>query len=526
MKTEKKLSLFLISSIAFFSIVSFLLYTFIGNTIIEQSQLNKNILPAVKISFVIFTIFIGSIIFISVCCLRSYFFTPLQKISEAMKTENTNSLSTIKTQNTEFGKIAQQLESYLEQKRAFKNEIQSRIQTENELKDAVLQIEQATLAKARAENATGAKSEFLSTMSHEIRTPLNGVIGVVNLLKEEDLTERQKEYVDILAYSSKHLVSLVSDILDFTKIEKGKIDLDVASFNLQSVCESIHHLYKITANNKNLQFNYTPDSQVSFSIYGDSVRLSQILTNLVGNAIKFTQKGRVNFSYKQIATTPKSCTIEFTISDTGIGIEENEQAQIFDGFSQANNKIASSYGGTGLGLSICKKLIELQGGILEMKSEFGKGTIFSFCLAFETHPYEILLEPTKVIIHNADSLQGMKVLVAEDNSINVLVLKRFLEKWGVLCTVTPNGKEAVEAINKDDFDLVLMDIHMPEMNGEEATKIIRASENKKVAATPIVALTATASVDVQKTLMASGFTNYLSKPFNPESLFRLLKKHY
>ena len=363
-------------------------------------------------------------------------------------------------------------------------------------------------------------------MSHEIRTPLNGVIGVVNLLKEENLTERQKEYVDILSYSSKHLLSLVSDILDFTKIEKGKIDLNVESFNVQSVCESIHHLYKITANNKNLAFTYSPDPQVSYSIYGDSVRLSQILTNLVGNAIKFTQHGVVKFTYKQIAATSKSCTIEFTVSDTGIGIAENEQANIFDGFSQANNKIASSYGGTGLGLSICKKLIKLQGGKLNMESDFGKGTTFSFCLAFETHPYEILPEPTASLIHTANSLQGMKVLVAEDNNINILVLKRFLEKWGVLCTVTLNGKEAIAAINKDDFDVVLMDIHMPEMNGEEATKIIRASENAKIAAMPIVALTATASVDVQRTLMASGFTNYLSKPFNPEGLFRLLKKYY
>ena len=526
MNTKKKLSLFLIFSIAFFGMASFLLYYFIYHQVINKNQENENVVAAIKYSFFIFTLIIGTVIFISVRVLKKHFFAPLEKIAQAMKEENTDNLDYIKTQKTTFAKIALQLDSYLKQKQAFKNEISGRIQTENELKEAVEQIETATLAKARAENATGAKSEFLSTMSHEIRTPLNGIIGVVNLLKEEDLTDRQKEYVDILSYSSKHLVSLVSDILDFTKIENGKIDLEVASFNLQSVCESIHHLYKITANNKNLEFNYTPDSQVSYSIYGDSVRLSQILTNLVGNAIKFTQKGLVDFSYKQIAATSKSCTIEFTISDTGIGIIENEQANIFNGFSQANNKIASSYGGTGLGLSICKKLIELQGGKLNMKSDFGKGTTFSFCLAFETHPYEVLPEPTKALTHTADSLQGMKVLVAEDNNINVLVLKRFLEKWGVICTVTLNGKEAVAAVSKDDFDLVLMDIHMPEMNGEEATKIIRASENKKIASIPIVALTATASVDVQKILMASGFTNYLSKPFNPESLFRLLKKHY
>ena len=525
MRTEKKLSLFLISSIAFFAVASFILYFFVKQQILQQPN-SESLLQNTKTAFLVFTLLLGSIIFLTVRYLRANIFDPMEKISTAMEEENTSTLQNIKTKSTTLGKIANKIDLYFNQKQAYKKEIQSRIQTENELKSAVEEIEHATLAKARAENATGAKSEFLSTMSHEIRTPLNGVIGVVNLLKDEKLTERQKEYVDILSYSSKHLVSLVSDILDFTKIEKGKIDLEISSFNLQSVCESIHHLYKITANDKKIKFNYTPDPQVSYSIYGDSVRLSQILTNLVGNAIKFTQEGTVNFSYRQIATTTKSCTIEFTVTDTGIGIEEDEQGQIFDGFSQANNKIAGTFGGSGLGLSICKKLIELQGGKLNMESVIGQGTKFYFCLAFETSPYEVLLEPAKAITYSANSLQGMKALVAEDNNINALVLKRFLEKWGVLCTITVNGKEAVETITKDDFDIVLMDIHMPVMNGEEATKQIRALENKKVADLPIIALTATASADVQKTLMASGFSNYLSKPFNPESLFRLLKKYY
>jgi len=499
------------------------LYVYLKNNINGDSGNFQNTILAGFIGFTIFAIIVIALLGFY---FNQYFFKPLNKIATAMSNDNSSSLQNISTKNTDLGRVAQKIKLYLSQKEAFQEEIKNRKQTETELKQALLETEKATLDKARAENATGAKSEFLSTMSHEIRTPLNGLIGVVNLLKEETLTTRQKEYVDILSYSSKHLVALVSDILDFTKIEEGKVGLDKSSFNLNSVCEAVHHLYKITAENKSIQFKYIPDEVVSYSIYGDSVRLNQILTNLVGNAIKFTQKGCVTFSYKQIAKSDKSCTIEFVIEDTGIGIAENEQAQIFNVFSQANNKIASTFGGTGLGLAICKKLIELKGGTLKMNSVLGKGTVFSFCLSFETSPYQTLPEVTQTNFLNTETLQGMKVLVAEDNNINILVLKRFLEKWGVLTTVVLNGKDALEAIEQQQFDLVLMDIHMPVMNGEEATKIIRANSNTTISQLPVVALTATASVDAQQSLLASGFTNYISKPFNPESLFRLLKKYY
>jgi signal transduction histidine kinase/ActR/RegA family two-component response regulator len=488
----------------------------------------KSYLDFVKIGLFLFFLFVLVSLGLLYRYFFRYFFKPLLTITNALENESPQILSNVKTKNTELGKVAKLIDLYFKQNKEYESEIKQRAETEMELKWAVGQIESAMLAKVRAEQSAEAKSEFLATMSHEIRTPINGVIGVANLLSDEDLTARQKEYVDILSYSSKHLLALVSDILDFSKIETGKVEFESSSFNLNTVCNSIYQVFKIAAENKKIDIHYIPDETVSYSIYGDSVRVNQILTNLVGNAIKFTEKGSVTLSYKQLSKTNNNCTIEFSIKDTGIGIATNEQDKIFDGFSQANNKISSKFGGTGLGLSISKKLIELQGGKLSMTSEIGQGTEFTFYLTFETHAYDnVLPAPQSTTINKkTDKLEGMKVLVAEDNNINILVLKRFLEKWGINYMIATNGLLALELLEKNDFDLVLMDIHMPEMDGEEATLNIRAHRIKRIAEIPVIALTANASVDMQQKLLSHGFTNYISKPFNPDSLFRLLKKHY
>ncbi|NOU39524.1 MAG: response regulator [Ferruginibacter sp.] len=457
----------------------------------------------------------------------STFLNPLEKITVALEENNPMALKNISINNTEFGKVALLIETFFYQNKKFQSEIDNRIRTEEELKWAIDKIEIATLEKLRAEQSTNAKSEFLASMSHEIRTPINGVIGVANLLKGEKLTPRQKEYVDILNYSSKHLLALVSDILDFSKIETGKIEFETTSFNLNTVCNSIYKIFEITAIDKNLNLSFIPDNSIVNSVYGDSMRLNQILTNLVGNAIKFTKEGSVTFSYKLLSKTNKNCTFRFTVTDTGIGIAENEQQKIFDGFSQANKKISSTFGGTGLGLAISKKLIELQGGKLDMKSKLGEGTTFTFYLSFENGAYETdIILPSATSILNTTNLNGLRILVAEDNNINVLVLKRFLEKWGIAYKVAQNGKLALDLLEKEPFDLILMDIHMPEMDGEEATKIIREKTNTSYNNIPIIALTANASSEMQNKLLSNGFTNYISKPFNPDILFKLLKKHY
>jgi signal transduction histidine kinase/ActR/RegA family two-component response regulator len=493
-----------------------------------------NSLPEIKtytgfvlIVLIGYFVFVALVIIVLYRYFFKYFFRPLEKITIALQKNNALPLANIIKKDTELGNVAKLIATFFKQNKELKIEIDSRIKSELELKLALDKIQKSTVDKIRAEQSAEAKSEFLSTMSHEIRTPINGVIGIANLLKDEELTPRQREYVDILNFSSKHLLSLVSDILDFSKIENGKVEFDHTSFNLNNVCNNVYQVFKISADEKNIGLIYKPDEALQNSIYGDSVRINQVLTNLVGNAIKFTNSGQVSFGYKLLSKTTNNCTIEFTVKDTGIGIADDEQDKIFDGFSQANKTISSEYGGSGLGLPISKKLIELQGGKLQMSSEFGKGTTFTFYLTFETHAYEgVLPAPPKASFIKKDVLNGMKVLIAEDNKINILVIKRFLEKWGIHYRVSVNGKEALQMIDKEDFDLVLMDLHMPEMDGEDATKLIRINPSKKISSLPIIALTANASIDTQQKLLNNGFTNYISKPFNPDNLFKLLKKYY
>ncbi len=475
----------------------------------------------------IFDVLILFLLLISVFIFRKHLFVPLENIAKSLKSKSGNAIASLKNQPNEFGEIAALIDGSFKKEAQLEQEISVRRESEEALKIAVDKIESSTIEKVKAEQSATAKSEFLSIMSHEIRTPINGVIGVANLLNEEILTTRQREYVDILNFSSKHLLSLVTDILDFSKIETGKIEFDKHSFNLNQVCQSGYQLFKVNADEKHVQLNFLPDLNLQQSIYGDDHRLSQIITNLLSNAIKFTEKGQIDFCYKIITETNSHATIEFVVKDTGIGIKQEDTLKIFESFSQADKNISAKFGGSGLGLTICKQLVELQGGKIEVASEFGKGSVFTFYLSFDKYPFTGLAPENKLQqINKPQDLHGMKVLIAEDNNINILVLRRFLEKWGVHFKIGYNGKEAVEMAGKENFDMILMDLHMPEMNGEDAAKIIRNNIDKKINSIPIVALTANASVDMQQKLLSNGFDNYLSKPFSPDILFKILKKYY
>jgi signal transduction histidine kinase/ActR/RegA family two-component response regulator len=482
----------------------------------------------VRYSLIAYMLLVGILIGLIFRYFIKYFFNPLEKVTKALKINSTEPIENIKQKNTDLGTIAKMIDIYFKQNSILQSEIQNRKKTELDLTEAFHDIEKSTIEKINAEQSAAAKSDFLSTMSHEIRTPINGVIGIANLLKDENLTKQQKEYVDVLHFSANHLLSLVSDILDFSKIETGKVDFEKTNFDLNQVCNAVYHLYKLHADEKKIDLIYTPDTSLKQSIYGDQVRLNQVLTNLLGNAIKFTEKGNIFFSYKVLTETVNNCTIEFKIKDTGIGIKTEEQASVFDGFSQANKNISRVYGGTGLGLTICKKLVELQGGKISMVSEYGKGSEFAFYISFEknvTTDVNVNDEAPNIST-NTNRLTGMKVLVAEDNNINILVIKRFLEKWGISYKIGLTGKEAVEYANAEGFDLILMDLHMPEMDGEDATRMIRNSADDKVSKIPIIALTANASTVTQKKLLENGFNNYISKPFNPDILFKMIKKYY
>lgn len=474
-------------------------------------------------------IFVGIIMLIAIVVFyffRSSIIFPLDVLSQSLEKRNDSLLHHLTSKKNEFGEMAMLITDFFNQNKLLKAEIETRIRSEKALQQAAQELEHATVDKIRAEQAHLAKTEFLSVMSHEIRTPINGVVGVCNLLMDEQLTPRQKEYVDILNFSSQHLLSLVSDILDFSKIESGIMQFDKTSFDLKKNCISIVDLYQTKAKEKSIALIFKPDENVSFSLYGDMVRFCQIITNLLSNAIKFTAEGGVTFSYSTISETSSAITLEFIIKDSGIGISADKIDKIFESFTQADSSITSLYGGTGLGLTISKKLVELQGGKISVKSELGKGSEFIFYLSFEKHVYVDSLPNAQTSITNIKNLQGMKVLIVEDNSINAHVLGGFLKKWQIQFEVAVNGKEALVKLDESEFDIILMDLQMPVMDGKEATQLIRSNVTAKYNKIPIIALTADATSQTQATINKFGFNQYLSKPFNPDALYRLLKKHY
>lgn len=375
-------------------------------------------------------------------------------------------------------------------------------------------------AKDQAEHAARAKSQFLSVMSHEMRTPLNAIIGVANLLKEGVVSEDQQENLQVLQSSSQNLLHLVNDLLDLNKIEFGKMTLDKKTLDIKKVIDGILEMFKLIAAQKGIMLVGKVDSAVPDKLVGDEIKLTQVLTNLVGNAIKFTEKGSVTLSVDKGLLTPTGMRVRFTITDTGIGIPKEKQGVIFESFTQASIETNRKYGGTGLGLTISKKLIEILGGELAVKSEVAKGSSFSFDIELEY----IHHKGAPQITHQTSVLariKGKRILVADDNAVNVFVIKQFLLKWELKITDVVNGAEAIKALQSDEFDLVLMDIQMPVMDGYEATRIIRSSQQpwKHI---PIIAITASYEEDVKDQIRISGMDDHIIKPFSPEILLEKL----
>lgn len=383
-------------------------------------------------------------------------------------------------------------------------------------------------AKEIAEQASQAKSQFLSTMSHEIRTPLNAVIGLSHFLLNEEPKSTQRKDLETLHFSANHLLSLVNDILDYSKLESGKISFAQEEFDLEKLCKDLHQAFKLEADKKELDLSL--DTQTVYShLKGDSIRLNQILTNLIGNAIKFTHTGSINISYELIVNTPDELSIRFSVKDTGIGIPLEKQTAIFQQFEQASKDTTRKYGGTGLGLAICKKLVELQGGKIGLKSEPGIGTEFWFQLDFQkgSRFYEGPSNEHLKMAWKHKTLPGMKVLLVEDNVMNQKIASKFLEKWQIDIHIAENGQVALEKLVKHPhFDLILMDLNMPLMGGIEAAQVIRAQTESIYQSVPIIALTADVSVNTQKKALASGMNDYLTKPIDPIRLFSILEKEY
>lgn len=381
-------------------------------------------------------------------------------------------------------------------------------------------------AKEKAEEATKAKAQFLSTMSHEIRTPMNAVIGVTHLLSENEPREDQLNNLNILKLSADNLMTLINDILDFSKIEAGKIELEKIDFNFRNFINNVTAGFFMKAKEKDLEFIVDIDPKIPTYLTGDPTRLSQIITNLCCNAIKFTDEGRVVLKADFKGNSDDRVSIQFKISDTGIGIPADKKDQIFESFSQADSNTTRLYGGTGLGLAITGKLVELMNGSIDVESETGKGTSFFVNVDLKTS----LKSKPKVNFsdeHFADceKLKGMHILVVEDNPMNVLIIKQFLKKWDVTYDVAKNGKIALEKVQETDYNMVLMDLQMPVMDGYNASENIRKLKGEKYQKLPIIAVTASAFNEIRAKVIGAGMTDFVTKPINPEELCVKLEKY-
>ncbi|MEO8087586.1 MAG: ATP-binding protein [Bacteroidota bacterium] len=400
---------------------------------------------------------------------------------------------------------------------------QKRIETESI--EARVFAEMATLiaeeAKIKAESATRiaedavkAKQQFLSNMSHEIRTPMNAIIGFTKVVLKTDLTLKQREYLDAIKMSGDALIVLINDILDLAKVDAGKMTFVQTPFKMSSSISAMLHLFEPKIQEKNLELIKEYDSKIPEVLVGDPVRLHQIVLNLVSNAVKFTTKGKIIVRVKLLSEDEEKVSIQFAVTDTGIGIPDSKIEKIFENFQQASSGTSRLYGGTGLGLAIVKQLVEPQGGTISVTSKVNEGTTFSFVLSFRKTEAEAELDAGLVVLDS--EIKNIRVLVAEDIALNQLLMRTLLDDFGFECDIAANGKIAIEKLRHKLYDIVLMDLQMPEMNGFEATEHIRSKMNSQI---PIIALTAdVTTVDLEK-CKSVGMNDYIAKPVDERLLY-------
>ncbi|PJJ79913.1 ATP-binding protein [Mucilaginibacter auburnensis] len=375
-------------------------------------------------------------------------------------------------------------------------------------------------SKDIAEKAAMTKAQFLSTMSHEIRTPMNAVIGFTHLLLQLNPREDQMEYIKLLKFSAENLLVLINDILDFSKIEAGKIEFEEADFSIRDLISNIRMALLQKASEKDIQIKLFVDQELPNAIKGDPVRIGQILTNLISNAVKFTKEGKVTITASLVKKNDEFTTIDFEVTDTGIGIEPEKIDHIFESFTQASSATTRKFGGTGLGLTITKRLLELMGSQIKVRSELGRGSTFYFSLNMKNSDKDFAAHQRNEEKIETKSLKGVKLLIAEDNQINVILAKQYMKLWEVECDVAENGAIALMLVQNGNYDMVLMDLQMPEMDGYQTTTSIRELPDEKYQKLPIIALTASAMLDIKDKAFVVGMNDYVSKPFNPDELYR------
>lgn len=375
----------------------------------------------------------------------------------------------------------------------------------------------------KAEEAARAKSEFLSIMSHEIRTPMNAVIGTIHLLLSESPKKSQMENLKTLKFSAENLLILINDILDYSKVEAGKIKLEHISFDLRELTKGIGNAHEIKATDNGINFSILIDHKIPAFLEGDPARISQILNNLISNAIKFTPKGEVRLLINLISRDGGKVKLQFIVEDTGIGISKDKLEVIFESFTQAHDDTSRKFGGTGLGLAITKRLLALFDSQIYVDSIQGQGTKFLFSLELKeakTHPEVIDIDPDDI----TPKIKGKRVLIVDDNEINLLMAEKFIKKWGMLCDSVLSGKEALTALFDQDYDLILLDLQMPDMDGYETTKTIRSLDGP-ISNIPVIAISADSYDNVKKKLRQAKINDFISKPFNPTDLLTILSNY-
>lgn len=449
----------------------------------------------------------------------------------------------IDLQNTEKA-LLNILEDYSEEKyhsedsqRALLNILddysEEKINLENTQRAVLNILEDYSEAKEKAEESTKLKEAFLANMSHEIRTPMNAIIGFSDLLSKAKLEDKEKEYVRTIKSAGENLLTIINDILDISKIEAGMMTFEEHTFSVKEIFKSLNVMMMGKAKEKNLDLVFTYDEDVPDVLLGDPTRLTQIIINLTGNAIKFTKKGMVqvhatvlkkNYGSSQSIQEHENIVVEFSVKDTGIGIPPEKLENIFERFRQAESHTTRKYGGTGLGLSIAKQLVELQGGTLSVKSELNIGSVFSFCIPYKKtfevlHTHEI---PVKK--YNMKELGKLNILLVEDNRLNVMLVMSLFSEYNLKLQVAENGSVGIEKLKENNgstplnkcFDIILMDMEMPVMNGYEAATIIRMEMKNNI---PIIAMTAHAMAGEKERCLSLGMNDYISKPINANMLF-------
>lgn len=491
---------------------------------VAESTAGRKFASSIQIGCsVIALILIGGLLF----ALHWLYIRPLRAYTEDLENSNSHNehgkmdLSKVRVspkgayELKEFGRLFNNLSFVLQQ------ELEHREKAEQEMR----------LARDEADQANNAKSDFLARMSHEMRTPLNAIIGYLYLLSKSELDGRQKRYCNSIHLASENLLAQINDVLDFSKIESGNLTFEKIQFHLPELIQEVCAVMENEAKQKRLSFQCEISGKLPSAVQGDPAKLRQLLINLVGNAVKFTQEGAVTLSVCAAESDTESCTVEFAVCDTGIGIQLEELEKIFEPFVQSDAGVTRKYGGTGLGLAICRRIVETASGgqeTLQVESQPGKGSRFHFRMRF-ARMGDAVADLTDIvddpIVSDAETLQsGKTVLLVDDNEINLAMEKEIIETYGVAVTVAQSGAEALRAAEQASFSLIFMDIRMPDMDGYEAAQKIRRIERHYF--TPIVALSADAVSGVNEKVRIAGMNDYATKPLKPEKLKALLKKYF